>query len=127
MAVPRLANTPADCSSSIWISVRLRLAIRVWKNSNGIAVTRPMTVVTRAWEIPPAISFGSPVPNRLMDWKVAIMPVTVPSSPEQWCDRGQQFDQAKTALQGWCFSQNGFVKQRLHGFDVPVFAFTCRQ
>ena len=42
-----------------------------------MATTRPSTVVTSAWEIPPAMSFGSPVPNRLIDWKVMIMPVTV--------------------------------------------------
>ncbi len=47
----------------------------------GIATTRPSTVVTSAVEIPPAISFGSPVPNKVMAWKVLIIPVTVPSRP----------------------------------------------
>ena len=38
-------------------------------------------MVTRAWEIPPAIIFGSPVPNKVICWKVTIIPVTVPRSP----------------------------------------------
>ncbi|MNY45258.1 hypothetical protein D3C86_1803470 [compost metagenome] len=38
-------------------------------------------MVTRASEMPPAISLGSPVPNRVMAWKVAIIPTTVPSRP----------------------------------------------
>ena len=51
------------------------------KSVVGIATTRPKTVVTRAWEIPPAIIFGSPVPNKVICWKVTIIPVTVPKSP----------------------------------------------
>ncbi len=47
----------------------------------GIATQSPSTVVTSACEIPPAISFGSPVPKSVIAWKVLIMPVTVPSSP----------------------------------------------
>ncbi len=31
--------------------------------------------------MPPAMSLGSPVPKRVIAWKVLIMPVTVPSSP----------------------------------------------
>ncbi len=31
--------------------------------------------------MPPDISFGSPVPNSVIDWNVSIMPVTVPSRP----------------------------------------------
>ena len=47
----------------------------------GIATNKPKTVVTRACEIPPAISFGSPVPYNVIIWKVTIIPVTVPNSP----------------------------------------------
>ena len=50
-------------------------------NVVGIATTRPKTVVTRACDIPPAIIFGSPVPNNVICWKVIIIPVTVPNRP----------------------------------------------
>ena len=38
-------------------------------------------MVTSACEIPPAISFGSPAPNNVIDWKVVIIPNTVPNRP----------------------------------------------
>ena len=47
----------------------------------GMAVIRPNIVVTRASEIPFAIVFGSPVPNKVMAWKVLIIPVIVPNNP----------------------------------------------
>ena len=53
------------------------------RRRSGIAHTRPRTVVIKAVEIPPAISFGSPVPKRVIDWNVAIIPVTVPSRPSR--------------------------------------------
>ena len=34
-----------------------------------------------AIEMPPAINFGSPVPKSVMDWKVSIIPMTVPRRP----------------------------------------------
>ena len=43
---------------------------------------RPNIVVTKACEIPPAISFGSPVPKSVIDWKVSIIPTTVPNKPK---------------------------------------------
>ena len=49
----------------------------------GIATDRPSAVVTSAWLMPPAIMRGSPVPNRVMSWKVWIMPTTVPSRPSR--------------------------------------------
>src|SRR6056297_639896 len=75
------AIMPALCSSSTSMSALLRLATTLCNSTSGIATVRPSTVVTSAWEIPPAISFGSPVPNSVIAWKVAIMPVTVPSRP----------------------------------------------
>ena len=61
------------------------LLLRVFKMAYnsviGIATTNPNTVVTNAVEIPPAINLGSPVPNKVIAWKVLIMPETVPSSP----------------------------------------------
>ena len=48
-----------------------------------MAAVKPNTVVTNACEIPPAINFGSPVPNNVIAWKVTIMPVTVPRSPRR--------------------------------------------
>ena len=44
---------------------------------------RPSIVVTSAWDIPPAICFGSPVPNSVIAWNVSIMPITVPSNPRR--------------------------------------------
>src|SRR6056297_2173175 len=76
-----LAMIPALCSSRTSISALLRLATTLCSSTSGIATVRPSTVVTRACQMPPAISFGSPVPNSVIAWKVAIMPVTVPSSP----------------------------------------------
>ena len=35
-------------------------------NISSIAAIKPSTVVTSAWEIPPAISLGSPVPNSVI-------------------------------------------------------------
>ena len=49
----------------------------------GIAVIKPNAVVTSACEIPLAINLGSPVPNKVIDWNVSIMPVTVPSKPNR--------------------------------------------
>ena len=60
---------------------RLRVCNKVKINTIGIATTKPKTVVTKACEIPPAINLGSPVPNKVIAWKVLIMPVTVPSKP----------------------------------------------
>src|SRR6056297_843995 len=76
-----LAMMPALCSSRTSISALLRLATTLCSSTSGIATVRPSTVVTRACEMPPAISFGSPVPNSVIAWNVTIMPVTVPSSP----------------------------------------------
>ena len=70
----------AYCSSSSFIRLTFSERI-VKKSSEGIATQRPSTVVTRAWEIPPAIRFGSLVPDKLMDRKVSIIPDTVPKSP----------------------------------------------
>ena len=53
----------------------LRPDTSVCKSTIGMATVKPSTVVTSACEMPPAISFGSPVPNRVMAWKVTIMPV----------------------------------------------------
>ena len=47
----------------------------------GMATHKPSTVVIKAVEMPPAMVLGSPVPNRVMAWKVRIMPITVPSRP----------------------------------------------
>ena len=52
-----------------------------WSKVVGIATTRPSTVVTSACDIPPAMILGSPVPNKVICWKVTIIPVTVPNSP----------------------------------------------
>ena len=52
-----------------------------WSKVVGIATTRPRTVVTNACDIPPAMILGSPVPNKVICWKVTIIPVTVPNSP----------------------------------------------
>ena len=49
----------------------------------GIAVIKPSMVVTRASEIPFAIVFGSPVPNKVIAWKVLIIPVMVPNNPNK--------------------------------------------
>src|SRR5690606_24471453 len=75
------AMMPALCSSMICTSSRLREDTIACSSTIGIATTRPSTVVMSAVEIPPAISFGSPVPNSVIDSKVRIMPVTVPSRP----------------------------------------------
>jgi len=61
----------------------LQLLKRLLIRSSGIATASPNTVVTRASEIPPERSFGSPVPYSVMTSKVAIIPVTVPSSPRR--------------------------------------------
>ena len=67
-------------SSSSFIFVTL--SERIVKNrSDGMATQSPRTVVTKAWEIPPAIKFGSFVPDRLIDWNVRIIPDTVPRRP----------------------------------------------
>ena len=50
-------------------------------NNKGAATISPNIVVTNAWDIPPAISFGSPVPNKVIAWNVSIIPITVPSNP----------------------------------------------
>ena len=50
-------------------------------NNNGTAAIRPNIVVTNACEIPPAINLGSPVPNKVIAWKVSIIPITVPNNP----------------------------------------------
>jgi len=49
----------------------------------GAATINPNIVVTRAWEIPPAICLGSPVPNNVIAWNVSIIPITVPRSPNK--------------------------------------------
>ena len=49
----------------------------------GIAVIKPSIVVTSASEIPFAIVFGSPVPNKVIAWKVFIIPVIVPNKPSK--------------------------------------------
>ena len=43
----------------------------------------PNIVVTNACDIPPAISLGSPVPNKVIAWKVSIIPITVPNKPNR--------------------------------------------
>ena len=47
----------------------------------GMAVIKPSIVVTNASEIPFAIVLGSPVPNKVIAWKVFIIPVIVPNKP----------------------------------------------
>ena len=49
----------------------------------GIALISPNIVVTRASDIPPAIVFGSPVPNSVIAWKVFIIPMIVPKRPNK--------------------------------------------
>ena len=56
-------------------------AVKECKSVVGIATNKPNTVVTSACEIPPAISLGSPVPYKVIIWKVTIIPVTVQSKP----------------------------------------------
>ncbi len=46
-----------------------------------MATSRPVWVVTRATEMPPARARALPVPKSLITWKVSIMPSTVPSRP----------------------------------------------
>ena len=46
-----------------------------------MAVIKPSIVVTNASEIPFAIVLGSPVPNKVIAWKVLIIPVIVPNKP----------------------------------------------
>ena len=60
---------------------RLRWATMACSKVVGMATHKPSTVVINAVEMPPAMVFGSPVPNRVMAWKVRIMPMTVPSRP----------------------------------------------
>ena len=50
-------------------------------NTDGIAHINPNQVVTSASEIPLAIVFGSPVPNKVIAWKVLIIPMIVPNNP----------------------------------------------
>ena len=52
-------------------------------NVAGIAHISPNIVVTNASEIPPAIVLGSPVPNRVIAWKVFIIPIIVPNKPKR--------------------------------------------
>src|SRR5690606_22130140 len=75
------ATIPALCSCRICTMLRARPFTIVCSSTVGMATTRPSTVVTRACEIPDAITVGSPVPNSVIAWKVWIMPVTVPSRP----------------------------------------------
>ena len=57
------------CSSRL--AIVFAFSDRIVKNNkDGIATHNPKTVVTKAWEIPPAIKLGSPVPNKLIDWNV---------------------------------------------------------
>ena len=58
-------------------------AVKECKSVVGIATNRPNTVVTSACEIPPAICFGSPVPNSDNAWKVFIIPMIVPNRPNK--------------------------------------------
>ena len=53
----------------------------LWTKSKGTAAIKPSIVVTNAWDIPPAMSLGSPVPNNVIAWKVSIIPITVPRRP----------------------------------------------
>ena len=50
-------------------------------------------MVTRACEIPPAICFGSPVPNTVIAWNVSIIPITVPSNPSNGATAARNFIQ----------------------------------
>ena len=65
---------------------------------DGIAVTKPNFVVTRASEIPLASSLFSGLEKLVICRKTSIMPVTVPNSPS----RGAVA--AVTAINGRAFS-----------------------
>ena len=69
------------CSSSTLIIPFAEDAVNECNSVVGIATSKPKTVVTSACDIPPAISLGSPVPYRVIIWKVTIIPVTVPNKP----------------------------------------------
>ena len=79
----------------------LGLAMSLWRmkylKEEGDAI-KPSMVVTNACDIPPAINFGSPVPNRVSAWKVTIIPTTVPKSPSSGATA------AKTLIILWYFS-----------------------
>ena len=85
-------QTPARCR---WMMLTRRTAFssmspircstlrdsQVCSSMMGMATARPSSVVIRASLMPPDMSRGSPVPNRVITRKVSIMPVTVPSRP----------------------------------------------
>ncbi len=50
-------------------------------NKQGTAIIKPYSVVTNASEIPDDKRLGSPVPKTVINLKVLIIPVTVPSNP----------------------------------------------
>ena len=50
-------------------------------NKQGTAIIKPYSVVTSASEIPDDNRLGSPAPKTVISLKVLIIPVTVPSNP----------------------------------------------
>ncbi len=92
-----------------------RLCTKVCRNTVGMATTRPSTVVTRAVEIPPAISFGSPAPYSVMAWNVTIIPVTVPSRPSSGATTEMIFRNGQHGVEFRCFLQDV-----LHPVSAPV-------
>ena len=54
---------------------------QAWQSRAGMATQSPVSVVTRASEMPSASNRASPTPTAVMRRNVWIMPVTVPSRP----------------------------------------------
>ena len=63
------------------------------KQKKGAATIKPNIVVTSACDIPPAICFGSPVPNTVIAWNVSIIPITVPRRPRSGATAAKNFIQ----------------------------------
>ena len=87
-----------------------------------------MTVVTKACEIPPAMSFGSPVPNNVIAWKVLIIPVTVPSSPSSGATTEMMRMKVRKRLSGgisFRIASSSF-RSRVSGSAWGLFAWILR-
>ena len=76
-----IKRVDSSVASELISSSQLR---NIWKNRiAGMAIQRPISVVTRAVEIPPASwsGFGATPGLSAIFLKLPTMPVTVPSSP----------------------------------------------
>ncbi len=107
-------SAPRGSPRSPWCS----LLTKAWINTSGIATKSPSIVVTSASEMPPAIIFGSPVPNRVIVWKIWIMPVTVPSRPISGATTDDDLDRPQEAVEPGRLAQDRLVELQLQRLDV---------